>query len=68
MEALGALSYNVWRKHLRQQVAQRIAAEGIWRGPLPLLDAGAGSAWGPVLVLSGAAGMVLAAAIMMLWA
>lgn len=58
MEALGALSYSVWQGGLRRHVAHRIAADGVWRGPLPPLDARTGSGWS--LAVAAAAGMVLA--------
>ncbi|KAL4425775.1 hypothetical protein ABPG75_009791 [Micractinium tetrahymenae] len=60
MEALGALSYNLWQGRLRRRVAQRIAAGGVWRGPMPPLDARTGGGWGWALVAAAAAGAALA--------
>ncbi|KAL4445826.1 hypothetical protein ABPG77_009025 [Micractinium sp. CCAP 211/92] len=58
MEALGALSYTVWQRRLRRNVAQLIAANGAWQGPLPPLDPRTRSGWS--LALAAAASVALA--------
>lgn len=58
MEALGALSYTVWQRRLRRRVAQLIAANGVWQGPLPTLDARTSSVGS--LGLAAAASVALA--------
>ncbi len=58
MEALGALSYTVWQRRLRRNVAQLIAANGAWQGPLPPLDPRTRSRWS--LALAAAASVALA--------
>lgn len=64
METLGSFSYHCWSARQRRQVAQAIAANGTWQGPVPPINSGAAWPLGMVAAAAvAAAGLAAAVAL-----